>query len=47
MSLAFGAGVKANTAGTVAIGVNSESGVKGYYWWNINFNTNVIELSTK
>lgn len=47
MSLAFGAGVKAYSAGTIAIGANSTAGCKGFYWTEIDFDTLTITLSTK
>lgn len=39
MSFAYGAGVKALTAGTMAVGVNSIAGVLGFYWHSIDFTT--------
>lgn len=55
MSFAYGAGVKALTAGTMAIGVNSIAGVLGFYWHSFDFTTTdsdgnltpTIILSTK
>ena len=46
MSLAFGAGNKALTAGTGVLGVNSSAGCKGFYFWSIDFNTKKLTLST-
>lgn len=46
MSLSFGAGTKALTAGTVAMGANTTAGCKGFYFWSIDFANKVITLST-
>ena len=49
MSLSFGAGTEAYTAGTLALGVLSTAGCKGFYWWKIDFTTSggpTITLST-
>ena len=45
MSLSFGANNNALSTGTMAIGFDNISGVKGYYFWDINFDTKVITLS--
>lgn len=55
MSFAYGAGVKALTAGTMAVGVNSIAGAMGFYWHSFDFTTTdsdgnvtpTIILSTK
>lgn len=44
-SLSFGMSTVANGTGSVALGMISNSGAKGYYWTSIN--GNVITLSTK
>lgn len=54
LSLSFGAGTKALTSGTMALGANTTAGCKGYYWWSIDFTTTdsngattpTIQLST-
>lgn len=46
VSLAFGAGATAHSAGSRAYGTSSQAGYLGYYFWDINFNTKVITLST-
>ena len=44
MSIAYGAGAKAHTAGTVSVGCNTEAGCKGFYWFS--FSGNTLKLST-
>ena len=46
VSLAYGAGSTAHSAGSRAYGTSSQAGYLGYYFWDINFDTNVITLST-
>jgi len=46
MSLSFGAGTKALSSGTVAMGANTSAGCKGFYYWSIDFTNRVITLST-
>lgn len=46
ISLAFGAGTTAHSAGSRAYGTSSQAGYLGYYFWDINFDTKVITLST-
>lgn len=46
MSLAFGAGNKAITAGTIALGANNISGCKGFYWFLIDVESKTITLTT-
>lgn len=45
-SLAFGASTVAHATGTIAAGAESQAGCLGYYFWDINFSTKVITLST-
>ena len=46
VSLAFGAGTKALSIGTIAIGANTSAGCRGFYYWSIDFTNKVITLST-
>jgi hypothetical protein len=46
VSISYGAGTVAHTAGTAAMGVNSHAGCLGYYFWDIDFDSNTITLST-
>lgn len=46
MSIALGADAKAMSAGSLAVGVQSYAGCRGFYWWDIDFTNNIITLST-
>lgn len=45
-SLSFGAGTNAHSAGSIALGVNTDAGCMGYYFWDIDFTNKTITLST-
>ena len=45
LSLSYGAGTIAHSAGTMAVGVNTIAGCKGFYWFSVSGNT--LTLSTK
>lgn len=47
MSLSLGANTESKAPGAMTFGFGNTAGIKGYYWWDINFSTKVIQLSTE
>lgn len=46
MSISYGAGNIAHSSASNAFGIKNQAGFKGYYIWDVNFETKVITLST-
>lgn len=46
MSMAFGLGAQAQTLGGISLGVATNSGCKGFYWFTIDFTSKIIQLTT-
>lgn len=47
MSLSYGAGTKAITAGSITVGALSKAGCKGFYWHSFDFTNKYVFLSTE
>ena len=46
MSVAYGSGAKTVTPGSIAMGLASKAGAKGFYWFTFDFDNNKIQLTT-